>query len=607
LIILKLLTREQTEKVNCDQYNMRLRDTIIIVPCVLFALVLMYFASTRLEAIHSARGRMGLISNTPLENAPPSLAFATVAMGAFRGIVVDILWMRADKLKEEGQFFDAKQIADWITTLQPRFAQVWDFQAWNMAYNISVAMPASQWQERWRWVKNGYELLRDKGIEQNPHSIQLYRSLAWIFQHKMGSVIDDCHKHYKRELALSMRPLLSPNTKEHFKKLIAADHTLSEIMKDEEVSKFISSLKEADPGFDDEDKIVNNYISLRQFPSRFKSEAHEVINRFRGTETLDRFDIFAKAYHLRNEWKLDPEYMHKINDLYGPTNNVDPNDHNPLNWEHPATHAIYWAEYGLENASKPGEYSVDEKNTDRIVFHSLQELYKNGKMIIYPVPGREASVFLRPDLKMFDSCEHLWKKKWDKYTAMQRSNPKGVSTGYRNLLKSGVGLFYQAGHVGKSGKIYLKARKLFPDRKEFNDPLEVYVRKQVAEDIKDISINEATELIIMSLREGYFRFAVHDDDNAYSRENWAHQIYDIYQKEFADEGVLRIDLPSFGMLRYLAFIGFINDEYYPENLRKNLLTRIKVERPDLFERLTKQESDFIERSKKAAEKDQNGQ
>ena len=228
-------------------------------------------------------------------------------------------------------------------------------------------------------------------------------------------------------------------------------------------------------------------------------------------------------------------------------------------------------------------------------------------MIIYPVPGREASVFLRPDLTMFDSCEKLWKERWDKYKTMDRSKAGGISTGYRNLLKSGIGLFYQSGHLEKAGKIYLKARKLFPDRKEFRDPLEVYVRKQLAEDLKDIGINEATELILMSLREGYFRFAVHDDDAAYGREKWAQQVYDVYQKEFFDEGVLRIDLPSFGMLRYLAFIGFINDEYYPENLRKNLLARIKVERPDLFERLTKQENDFIERSKKASEEKQNGQ
>ena len=110
---------------------------------------LLAVAGSRLDFINSQRVQMKLISNEPLQNAPPSLAFATVAMGAFRGLVVDILWMRADKLKEQGQYFDAKQLAEWITVLQPRFAEVWAFQAWNMAYNISVAIPAEQPDQRW--------------------------------------------------------------------------------------------------------------------------------------------------------------------------------------------------------------------------------------------------------------------------------------------------------------------------------------------------------------------------------------------------------------------------------------------------------------------------
>jgi hypothetical protein len=56
----------------------------------------------RLDFINSKRQEMKLISNEPLENAPPSLAFATVALGAFRGLLVDILWLRADRLKMEG-------------------------------------------------------------------------------------------------------------------------------------------------------------------------------------------------------------------------------------------------------------------------------------------------------------------------------------------------------------------------------------------------------------------------------------------------------------------------------------------------------------------------
>jgi len=578
---------------------MRIRNIIICFLCTIVGFGLLIGASTRLNPINSARKEMALISNEPLENAPPSLAFATVAMGAFRGLVVDVLWMRAEKLKEEGQFFDAKQLADWITILQPRFAEVWDFQAWNMAYNISVAMPASQWQERWRWVRNGYELLRDKGIEKNPHSILLYRSLAWIFQHKMGGVTDDCHKHYKRELALGIRPLLGDQSKEFFEAISNAPENFSDILSDPDVEEFVEALKSADEAFGDEEKFVKNYITLRQFPDRFKPLAHLVINRFRDTETLGKFDVFARAYKLRKTWKLDPVFMQKMNNLYGPYEN-DPNDRDPLNWEHTETHAIYWAQLGLEVAGKPEEYSFNEKNTDRIVFHSLQNLYRSGQIIIYPVPEREPSVFLRPDLRMFDSCDRAWTERIDKYESFEGGNPKGIYNGYRNMLVNAVAMFYQGGHIKKAGQIYLKLRKRFP-RAEFNVPLKTFVRKRVAEEIKDITINDATELILMSLREAYFRYAVHADDEAYGRESWAKEVYDIYKKEYSEELVLRVDLPSFEMMRYLSFMGFINDNYYPQNLRRSLLSRIEVERPELIEKLKNQEEVFNKKVQEASE------
>ena len=87
---------------------MRIKNNIICSVCVLMAIVLFWAASTRLDPLNDSRQELNLISNTAIENAPPSLAFATVAMGAFRGLIVDVLWMRADRLKEEGQFYDAK-------------------------------------------------------------------------------------------------------------------------------------------------------------------------------------------------------------------------------------------------------------------------------------------------------------------------------------------------------------------------------------------------------------------------------------------------------------------------------------------------------------------
>ena len=82
---------------------MNLRDVIIWFVCILVAVIFLVVAGFQLDSINRQRQDMNLIIDKP-ENIPPSLAFATVATGAFRGLVVDVLWMRADQLKEEKQF-----------------------------------------------------------------------------------------------------------------------------------------------------------------------------------------------------------------------------------------------------------------------------------------------------------------------------------------------------------------------------------------------------------------------------------------------------------------------------------------------------------------------
>lgn len=588
---------------------MRLRDTIIRIVCVILAIAMLIAASGRLDGIHKAREEMNLVSNPALENAPPALAFATVAMGAFRGLVVDILWMRAENLKQEGQFFDAKQIADWITTLQPRFAAVWDFQGWNMAYNISVAIPADQWAQRWMWVQNGYELIRDEGIAKNPHAIILYRSLAWIFQHKIGGVTDDCHKHYKRELAMAMRRLVRSRdrydivTQQDFKDLMGAPKTLEEFFKDPAVAKLVADLKVADEKFSDPDELAETYLAMLIDPGKFDPAAFEVLDAARQTGTIDKLDLFARSYVLRNVWKFDIELMYQLNEKYGPASLDNPDEHDPMNWEHPDTHAIYWAELGLMRAGKHGSYSVDEKNTDRIVFHSLQKLYRMGKIIVYPIPGELPSVYLRPDLRMFDVCNRAWIEKIEKYEAMENSNPKAVRGGHKNMLENAAVLFYQAGHKEKAGQIYTQLREMHK-LEAHNIPLRTFVQRTMREEIKDLEIHDATELLLMSLREAYFRYAIGDDEEAFGNESWARELHKHYVDIFSDEKVRRVDLPSFEMVRYMALRDFLADPYYPQNLKNNVLGRIKVERPDLFEKLTLSETEFMELQKQRQQEEE---
>jgi hypothetical protein len=585
---------------------MRLRDIIIWSVCIVLAASLLITAGMQLDFINSQRQQMKLIANEPLENAPPSLAFATVAMGAFRGLLVDILWLRADKLKDQGEFFDAKQIAEWITTLQPRFTSVWEFQAWNMAYNISVAIPATQPDERWRWVKNGYELLRDQGIPLNPKSISLYCELARIFQHKMGSVSDDAHKYYKLQLAMAMEPLLAPADNQHFKALTEAPTDWGQIIKDPDVASLITSLKSADKTFDNDDDFVSNYLSLRQNPARFNSDAFKVIDNFRGTEAIRKFDIFAKAYHLRNAWKLDPVLMQQLNYTYGPTDFNDPNTHLPLDWRHPDTHAIYWAAKGLQVAGKK-EFSAAEINTDRIINHSLQDLFRNGKIFIYDVPVQipsdsnsqtpqtkmEKEIFLRPDLRMFEPYNKAALARIEKYGYLEEAKTgslESLKNGHRNMLINAIFSFYQAGHIQQAQKIYDQMKELYP-QDEFKVPLVVFVRNRLREELQNTSVDNTKEIVGMMLRESYFRYAMHDDDEAFGREKMAKEVYDHYQSPRVDEN--RIDLPDFTLLRYLAIMDFLNDQQYPPNMRLALYNRIRLERPELAEQLEKQEEKLL--------------
>ena len=130
-----------------------------------------------------------------------------------------------------------------------------------------------------------------------------------------------------------------------------------------------------------------------------------------------------------------------------------------------------------------------------------------------------------------------------------------------------------------------------------------FVKLQLKDEFSGLGIDDATEFILMVLREGYFRYGVHDDDEAAGREKMAQEVYAMYQKEHGDESY-RLGLPSLELLRYMAFMDFLNDNEYPQELRMSLLGRIQVERPDLFEKLQKQEKQYFQELQKQQQKQQ---
>jgi hypothetical protein len=183
----------------------RAKKTIMLLLAAVFL-----FASGRVQkSLNRDRDALGITISQPLQDAPPVLAMTTQALGGFRGLISNFLWMRANDLQINDQYFEAAQLADWITDLEPHFTQVWVYQGWNMAYNISVKF--KDFADRWRWVQNGINLLRDRGLYYNPDDLLIYRELAWFYQHKMGADLDDANVYYKTAWAQEMTPFFGPN------------------------------------------------------------------------------------------------------------------------------------------------------------------------------------------------------------------------------------------------------------------------------------------------------------------------------------------------------------------------------------------------------------
>lgn len=183
----------------------------------LLALVLLvgvHFAQRELTA---ERNRLKLTRVEAIESMPPAMAFTAVALGGFRGLISNALWIRLNDLQIDEKYFEMVQLSDWITKMQPHFVAVWVHQAWNLSYNISVKFPDSN--DRWFWVNRGIELLRDEALKYNPNETLIYRELAWHFQHKMGANLDNAHMTYKREWARQMTEVFGNQHKPNWEEL----------------------------------------------------------------------------------------------------------------------------------------------------------------------------------------------------------------------------------------------------------------------------------------------------------------------------------------------------------------------------------------------------
>lgn len=506
-----------------------MRDRII----QLIALVLFVGASigagTLVPRLLKSAETLGLrYTADPIEGAPPIIALAN-SIGALRAIVADYMWIKLSRMKESGLFFEAKSLADWITKLQPRFPEVWAFHGHNMAYNISVMTHTKD--ERWSWVNQGIDLVRNQGLRYNPNDLGLNKELAFWFAHKIDGVSDDAHLHYKREFArewqylLGVPPYDQAQREAWIQEVADAPDTYEELVrKDPEVQTVVDRLKAGLSPFQQRFtfKLDKNLLNHYGAWSAIRTSAYA---RMLGTDAKTKAadplyaamsDVFAdqalqkpireliawlRKRVLLDDYNMDPAVMARYTKEFG-----------PFDWRHPQAHAFYWAKRGAETGQDryldPDDISK-ALNNDRIWIQAIQFLERSGLMTYDPLSNDNPTRLNDP--RWIKTAMKVFREIYDFY--FDKSKGGGVDTfadWYKNFMTTNVRELWRAGDVEGAQEIYAELDKLFGSgarirpNNEYKRPIEVFIQETTKGEYEAVPDTAATD-VYTALRQGYIQ------------------------------------------------------------------------------------------------------
>ena len=129
------------------------------------------------------RTKFGL-SQANLGEVDPTSETIRLATLGLKNVAVTLLWDRANHYKKVEDWTNLSAVLEQMTKLQPNFYSVWDFQAHNLSYNISVEF--DDYHDRYAWVMKGIEFLR-QGISYNQREPRLLGRMGWFIGHKIGT------------------------------------------------------------------------------------------------------------------------------------------------------------------------------------------------------------------------------------------------------------------------------------------------------------------------------------------------------------------------------------------------------------------------------------
>ena len=133
------------------------------------------------------------LSQAKISEIDPASETMKLASLGLRGVAVNMLWMQAMEHKKLEQYDQLASTLQALTKIQPGFVKVWEYQAHNLAYNVS--MEFDDYEYRYQWVKKGISFLK-RGIPYNKRDHRVSDNMGFFTGNKMGK--SDEHIPFRR-------------------------------------------------------------------------------------------------------------------------------------------------------------------------------------------------------------------------------------------------------------------------------------------------------------------------------------------------------------------------------------------------------------------------
>lgn len=393
----------------------------------------------------------------------PRVVLITHVLGGFRGLLIDAVWLRAVKLQQNNKFWELYQLYTWMGQLEPRLEEIWDFNGWNMAYNLVAELQDSE--ARWQWIQRSIEWLRDEGLRYNPRSGKIKERIAWIFFQKIGRDLDLHHYYYKHRWALIMHALLGDREEQDVTAWRDAPTRIEDILADPDVSAVLSKKFQFNPP-DDVIKTIDTAESRRTLhPDLVKV----LLEPSAATARKKVFNYLASRV-LRTKYKMtNLEIPVEMEKLWG-----------HFDWRLPEPHAIYWS----TDALKPDQTLKQQINYDRILLYSLQEVMRRGN-IGYLGPDPRVPMLTVFDLSKVGPLDRMYEALLMKYQVKRDDyGAASVRDGHVQFLQEATREMYFSGYYDEALKYHKRLKDLY-DKPLPYVSMEEYVLGQVKKGIDE--------------------------------------------------------------------------------------------------------------------------